>query len=79
VATSDYVGYVLRTIYELLFRNMHTILNGVNEHAFHPNSTAGAAFRAKYDVSKNASSWTLASGQGSFVAVRGFWGEFEEA
>jgi hypothetical protein len=56
VATSDYVGYVLRTIYELLFRNMHTILNGVNEHAFHPNSTAGAAFRAKYDVSKNASS-----------------------
>lgn len=47
VATSDYVGDVLRTIYELPLRNVHIILNGVNELDFRPNPAAGAAFRAK--------------------------------
>ena len=48
VATSDYVGDVLRTIYELTLRNVHIILNGVDEQEFRPNPAAGAAFRAKY-------------------------------
>lgn len=47
VATSDYVGDVLRTIYELPLQNVHIILNGVNEQDFRPNPAAGAAFRAK--------------------------------
>lgn len=47
VATSDYVGDVLRTIYELPLRNVHIILNGVNEQDFRPNLATGAAFRAK--------------------------------
>ena len=51
VATSDYVGNVLRTIYELPLRNVHIILNGVNAHDFRPNPAAGAAFRAKYTPS----------------------------
>ncbi|KAG0578202.1 hypothetical protein M758_4G005000 [Ceratodon purpureus] len=55
VATSDYVGDVLRTIYELPLRNVHIILNGVNEQEFRPNPAAGAAFRAKYGVPENAS------------------------
>jgi hypothetical protein len=58
---------------------MHTILNGVNEHAFCPNPAASPAFRAKYNVPKNASGGMLAAGQRSSVAIRGFWGEFEEA
>lgn len=48
VATSDFVGNVLRTIYELPLRNVHIILNGVNEQDFRPNPAAGAAFRTKY-------------------------------
>lgn len=48
VATSDYVGDVLRTIYEISLENVHIILNGVNEQDFRPNPSAGAAFRAKY-------------------------------
>jgi glycosyltransferase involved in cell wall biosynthesis len=55
VATSDYVGDVLRTIYELPLRNVHIILNGVNEHAFRPDPAAGTAFRAQYGVPENAS------------------------
>jgi hypothetical protein len=48
VATSDFVGNVLRTIYELPLRNVHIILNGVNPQDFRPNPVVGAAFRAKY-------------------------------
>ncbi|XP_024367090.1 uncharacterized protein [Physcomitrium patens] len=55
VATSDYVGDVLRTIYELPLQKVHIILNGVNEQEFRPNPFAGAAFRAKYGVPENAS------------------------
>lgn len=55
VATSDYVGDVLRTIYEIPLENVHIILNGVNEQDFRPNPSAGAAFRAKYGVPSNAS------------------------
>lgn len=55
VATSDYVGDVLRTIYELPLENVHVILNGVNEAKFRPDPAKGAAFRAKYGVPANAS------------------------
>jgi hypothetical protein len=47
VAISDFVGNVLRTIYELPLRNVHIILNGVNPQDFRPNPAVGAAFRAK--------------------------------
>lgn len=59
VATSDYVGDVLRTIYELPLRNVHIILNGVNEQEFRPNPAAGAAFRAKYTPISSPSSSSL--------------------
>ncbi|BBN19909.1 hypothetical protein MPTK1_8g14780 [Marchantia polymorpha subsp. ruderalis] len=55
VATSDYVGDVLRTIYELPEENVHTILNGVDQMKFRPDPVKGAQFRAKYGVPANAS------------------------
>ncbi|CAM6126447.1 unnamed protein product [Calypogeia fissa] len=55
VATSDYVGDVLRTIYEIPVQNVHTILNGVDRSKFHPNPVKGAQFRAKFGVPANAS------------------------
>ncbi|XP_002963408.2 uncharacterized protein LOC9643618 [Selaginella moellendorffii] len=55
VATSDYVGDVLQTIYEIPLRNVHTILNGVDESRFRPSLDAGSAFRRKYGVPVNAS------------------------
>ncbi|KAH8965158.1 hypothetical protein BDL97_04G104000 [Sphagnum fallax] len=55
VATSDYVGDVLHTIYQLPLRNVHIILNGVDEAKFHPDPAKGAAFRTKYSVPTNAS------------------------
>lgn len=54
VATSDYVGDVLRTIYQLPRRNVHTILNGVDARRFQPDPAAGAAFRARHGVPRNA-------------------------
>lgn len=55
VATSDYVGDVLRTIYELPLQNVHIILNGVDNKKFHPDPEKGAAFRVKHGVPLNAS------------------------
>ncbi|KAL3699047.1 hypothetical protein R1sor_017069 [Riccia sorocarpa] len=55
VATSDYVGDVLRTIYEIPEENVHVILNGVDEKKFRPDPEKGALFRAKYGVPANAS------------------------
>ncbi|KAJ7554835.1 hypothetical protein O6H91_05G011200 [Diphasiastrum complanatum] len=55
VATSDYVGDVLRTIYEIPLDNVHIILNGVDESTFRPDPTTGASFRDKHGVPLNAS------------------------
>ncbi|KAL2634880.1 hypothetical protein R1flu_006359 [Riccia fluitans] len=55
VATSDYVGDVLRTIYEIPEENVHVILNGVDQTKFHPDPEKGALFRAKYGVPANGS------------------------
>lgn len=50
VATSDYVGEVLRTVYMLPLDNVHIILNGVDEARFRPDSDRGRGFRQKYNV-----------------------------
>ncbi|KAJ7554831.1 hypothetical protein O6H91_05G011100 [Diphasiastrum complanatum] len=55
VATSDYVGDVLQTIYEIPLENVHIILNGVDESKFRPDSTVGVSFREKHGVPLNAS------------------------
>ncbi|KAJ7571192.1 hypothetical protein O6H91_01G154200 [Diphasiastrum complanatum] len=55
VATSDFVGDVLRTIYEIPLENVHIILNGVDEVKFRPDPVKGAAFRAEYGIPANAS------------------------
>ncbi|KAJ7554226.1 hypothetical protein O6H91_06G132000 [Diphasiastrum complanatum] len=54
VATSDYVGDVLRTIYEIPLENVHIIVNGVDETRFRPDPIKGAAFREKYGIPPNA-------------------------
>lgn len=55
VATSDYTGEVLRSVYQLPPRNVHVILNGVDEAKFRPEPAIGAQFRAKIGVPPNAS------------------------
>lgn len=55
VAISDYVGDVLRTIYELPTEHVAVILNGVDDAKFTPDLARGAAFRAKHGVPPNAS------------------------
>lgn len=54
VATSDAVGEVLRTVYMLPLRNVHIIVNGVDEGFFRPDKARGAAFRLKYGVPPRA-------------------------
>lgn len=53
VAISDYVADVLRTIYEIPLRNVHTIYNGVDPN-FQPNPDKGSRFRTKYQVPATA-------------------------
>lgn len=55
VAISDYVGDVLRTIYELPVEKVNVIFNGVDDTKFRPDAAIGAAFRAKHGVPANAS------------------------
>lgn len=54
VATSDAVGEILRTVYMLPLRNVHIIVNGVDEGFFRPAKARGAAFRLKYGVPPDA-------------------------
>jgi len=54
VATSDAVGEILRTVYMLPLRNVHIIVNGVDEGFFRPAKVRGAAFRLKYGVPQGA-------------------------
>ncbi|KAL5973493.1 hypothetical protein ACLOJK_030144 [Asimina triloba] len=55
VATSDYVGDVLKRIYMIPEERVHVILNGVNEGVFKQNFEEGRAFRKKYGVPESAS------------------------
>eukprot|EP01018_Ginkgo_biloba_P034425 Gb_14433 [translate_table: standard] len=54
VATSDYVGDVLRTVYMLPLENVHIIVNGVDEAMFRPDKHRGNEFRLKYGIPLNA-------------------------
>lgn len=55
ICTSDSAGEVLVNIYRLPQRNVHVIVNGVDETKFMPNPMAGAAFRERYVMPSNVS------------------------
>lgn len=71
VATSDYVGDVLQTIYQIPPENIHVILNGVDEQRFRPNADAGAKFRATWGVPTGANSLVLGAA-GRLVKDKGY-------
>lgn len=50
VATSDYVGEVLRTIYQIPTENVHVILNGIDNSKFRPAPMKGLRFQLSADV-----------------------------
>ncbi|MCO5607797.1 hypothetical protein L7F22_061998 [Adiantum nelumboides] len=54
VATSDYAGDVLQTIYQIPLHRLHIIVNGVDEQLFHPDAAAGQSFRAAWGVPPTA-------------------------
>eukprot|EP00250_Pteridium_aquilinum_P014328 c21918_g2_i1 orf=298-1734(+) len=54
VATSDYAGDVLQTVYQIPLNNVHIILNGVDEERFRPDAVAAARFRAAWGVPHGA-------------------------
>ncbi|KAI5069877.1 hypothetical protein GOP47_0016178 [Adiantum capillus-veneris] len=54
VATSDYAGDVLNTIYQIPLHRLHIIVNGVDEQVFHPDTTAAQSFRAAWGVPPTA-------------------------
>ncbi|XP_071723669.1 uncharacterized protein [Rutidosis leptorrhynchoides] len=55
ICISNSAGEVLTNIYQLPSRNVHVILNGVDENKFSPDLESGARFRRKYGVPENAS------------------------
>ncbi|TQD76344.1 hypothetical protein C1H46_038124 [Malus baccata] len=55
ICISSSVGEVLMNIYQLPQRNVHVILNGVDETEFTQDQEAGARFREKHAVPSNAS------------------------
>lgn len=55
ICISSSAGEVLVNIYQLPQRNVHVILNGVDETEFTPDQEAGARFREKYRVPANVS------------------------
>ncbi|KAL3516176.1 hypothetical protein ACH5RR_023078 [Cinchona calisaya] len=55
ICISDSAGEVLVNIYQLPQRNVHVILNGVDETKFTRNPMAGAEFRKRYGVPSNVS------------------------
>ncbi|CDP15823.1 unnamed protein product [Coffea canephora] len=55
ICISDSAGEVLVNIYQLPQRNVHVILNGVDETKFTPDPMAGAVFRERYGVPSNVS------------------------
>lgn len=50
VATSDYVGDVLKRIYMIPEDRVHIILNGVDEEIFRPDIAKGKEFKRKFGV-----------------------------
>lgn len=50
VATSDYVGDVLKRIYMIPEERVHIILNGVDEELFKPDFSKGKFFRSRFKV-----------------------------
>lgn len=50
VAISDYVGEVLRTVYEIPTENVHVILNGVDNSKFSPAPIKGLRLQLSADV-----------------------------
>lgn len=54
VATSDYAGEVLQTVYQIPLHNVHVILNGVDEERFRPDAAVAARFRAEWGVPPSA-------------------------
>ncbi|CAN6561030.1 unnamed protein product [Malus baccata var. baccata] len=55
ICISSSAGEVLMNIYQLPQRNVHVILNGVDETEFTQDQEAGARFREKHAVPSNAS------------------------
>ncbi|KAM1343626.1 hypothetical protein PS2_007729 [Malus domestica] len=55
ICISTSAGEVLVNIYQLPKRNVHVILNGVDETEFTPDQEAGAKFRERHGVPSNAS------------------------
>ncbi|GAB4854469.1 hypothetical protein Ancab_023053 [Ancistrocladus abbreviatus] len=55
ICISNSAADILTNIYQVPRKNVHVILNGVDETLFMPDPEAGASFRAKYQVPENAS------------------------
>ncbi|GMH05595.1 hypothetical protein Nepgr_007435 [Nepenthes gracilis] len=55
ICISNSAADILTNIYQAPRKNVHVILNGVDETVFVPNPVAGISFRRKYGVPDNAS------------------------